>query len=216
MVQSFYRAALGLVSASLQHTPRTHAGKFVALVYAAFLFIICASFTANMAAFYFDVAVRTNVNSLEDAVQENYKICIAEMWNDAMERYGVADALVSKSGQQDMVDALNSCTAGEDCECTAGIYSLERLAIQQNNNKLCGFSVVGRPLITYPVGNARRWFLALPVAIPVSPYIRDALSWAVSRGIHDGHLFQVFERYRLAPSKCPKVVTRQQGAHQEV
>lgn len=186
VTKSVYLASLGWVSAALYHNPLSRPARLVSIVYGFFILIVAASFTANTASFLLAEATAPRLRDIEDGIKMRLKICVnTGMYNTILMRYPqIATLVVRVSGPTELVEKLG---AGA---CEYSILSEPRLLKAQAQGQLCGFVLVGGPVLSFPVGS------------PVAPPLRNAVSWAVSKSISEGGMFDARRASPLPEPAC--------------
>lgn len=172
IVHSQYLSILAFFAGGFVSTPKTAAGKLVALAWAFMILICVASYTANLAAFLTASSLKAPVSGLEDAVNQQMSICTLGA-SEATILYVAPSAKLNL--MTDSVELLDA--AGQGVECKAAVTVPFTLASAQANSKACNLAVVGQPILEIPVSFPCRQDLAESLSYWIAEY-RRSFVWA--------------------------------------
>lgn len=212
-IHAYYTNMLSLFEVSLGSIYVNLGAKLTLLGFDFFVFMFAAVYTANLAAILAQGVVNTDISTLDDVINNNYRICIVRRRTSFITSkfpgfqasQFVVDPADNRAGFFDQPGnpaaprVLNQldfrkAQSGDKRYCHAAIVADEDLLVAQSKSNNCNLVAVGDALLTEEVG--------IPMYEPVS---RDLIPF-FTRLRKEGRFFRALNQARPQPA-CPGINT---------
>lgn len=176
--QSFYETFFSLLAGGVNATAEinTHSGRILQLGFAFFILLVISTYTAELTNYLITKDYAGQIESLEEAIEARYRICIPAFIKPTMERSNprVANLLVESFGT--LVHQLDLMDAGR-CDAaiiTLGVLDSAYSGVYTEDDRHCNKIPVGQPVLTSGI------------SLPVREELQVAFSWAVVEQLEKG------------------------------
>ena len=179
--EAVYRAFYSLCMCESRFEPTTLGGRIVGLGLAFLLILLVCGYTATLASFLVvEKRVAPEIDSLDDAIRRNFKICAHISHVQTLRAGGMAEEnIVVIRSRTDVLTSIGGV-------CDVGAMSSEDFEAAQalNRGSFCNLERIGLPIGSIMVG------------MPTSEKWAKQLRYAVTEMSMDGHLQQSLTQYR--------------------